>query len=94
MTEERDANCQFPEGKLAYSIKKFADLTDFGRSTIYEAIKDGSLLARKRGKRTVITAPDGMHWLQSLPPANRPRAAAQINLKEKAGAGCHPRPAE
>jgi hypothetical protein len=63
-------HCQFPDGKLAYSIKKFADLTDFGRTTIYEAIKSGSLVARKNGTRTVITAPDGMRWLRSLPPAN------------------------
>jgi hypothetical protein len=74
MTIEKN-DCQFPDGKLAYSIKKFADLTDFGRSTIYEAIKDGSLIARKRGKRTVITAPDGMRWLKSLPPANSAAAA-------------------
>jgi hypothetical protein len=69
------ADCQFPDGKLAHSIKRFADLTDFGRTTIYEAIKDGSLIARKRGKRTVITAPDGMRWLKSLPPANSAAAA-------------------
>jgi hypothetical protein len=74
MITERDDR-QFPDGKLACSIKKFADLTDFGRSTIYEAIKDGSLIARKRGKRTVITAPDGMRWLRSLMPANSAAAA-------------------
>ena len=60
MTIQTDDSFQFPDGKLACSIKKFADLTDFGRSTIYAAIKDGSLVARKMGKRTVITAPDGM----------------------------------
>jgi hypothetical protein len=76
MTAQTDApDYQFPDGKLACSIKRFADLTDLGRSTIYEAIKDGSLIARKRGKRTVITAPDGMQWLRSLPPANRAAAA-------------------
>jgi hypothetical protein len=75
MITEKDEDCQFPDGGLACSIKKFADLTDFGRSTIYEAIKDGSLVARKRGKRTVITAPDGMRWLKSLPPVNGAAAA-------------------
>jgi hypothetical protein len=76
MTTNTDtADCHFPDGKLACSIKKFADLTDFGRSTIYEAIKDGSLVARKMGKRTVITAPDGLRWLKSLPPANSAAAA-------------------
>ena len=57
----------FPDGNLAWSIQKFADMTDLGRSTIYEAIKDGLLVARKNGKRTVITAADGMAWLKSLP---------------------------
>jgi hypothetical protein len=76
MTAQTDtADSQFPDGKLAYSIKRFADLTDFGRSTIYEAIKDGSLVARKRGARTVITASDGMRWLRNLPPANGAAAA-------------------
>jgi hypothetical protein len=76
MTAQTDApDFQFPDGKLACSIKKFADLTDFGRSTIYEAIKSGSLVARKMGKRTVITAPDGMRWLKSLPPTNGAAAA-------------------
>ena len=69
-TKTEPADCQFPNGKLACSIEKFADLTDFGRTTIYEAIKDGSLVARKNGKRTVITAPDGLRWLKNLPPAN------------------------
>lgn len=70
MTADKNEDFQFPNGTLACSIKKFADLTDFGRTTIYEAIRDGSLVARKNGKRTVITAPDGMRWLKSLPPAN------------------------
>jgi excisionase family DNA binding protein len=61
---------QLPDGKLAYSIKRFADLTDLGRSTIYEAIKNGNLVARKNGKRTLITASDGMRWLKSLPVVN------------------------
>jgi excisionase family DNA binding protein len=76
MTAQTDApDCHFPDGKLACSITKFADLTDLGRSTIYQAIRDGSLTARKMGKRTVITAPDGMQWLRSLPPANSAAAA-------------------
>ncbi|MDO8879148.1 MAG: helix-turn-helix domain-containing protein [Pseudolabrys sp.] len=75
MTVETHEDAQFPNGKLACSIKKFADLTDFGRTTIYEAIRDGSLVARKNGKRTVITAHDGMRWLKSLPPANSAAAA-------------------
>lgn len=69
-TQTETADCHFPDGKLACSIQKFANLTDLGRSTIYEAIKNGDLVARKMGKRTVITAPDGMRWLNNLPTAN------------------------
>lgn len=60
----------FPDGKLAHSIEAFADLADLGRSSVYQAIKNGSLVARKNGKRTLITASDGMRWLRSLPVAN------------------------
>jgi len=76
MTEaiELQPTVQFPNGKLACSIDEFAGLTDIGRSTLYEAIKDGSLIVRKRGARTVIIASDGMRWLNNLPVA-KPRGA-------------------
>ena len=59
----------FPNGNLACSIKEFAQLTNISRSALYEAIKEGSLIARKHGARTVIIARDGMGWLESLPTA-------------------------
>lgn len=58
----------FPNGNLACSIKEFARFTNISRSALYEAIKDGSLIARKRAARTVIVATEGMAWLESLPP--------------------------
>jgi predicted DNA-binding transcriptional regulator AlpA len=75
MNTENSADCQFPNGKLACSIQQFAQLTSVGRSSLYQAIKDGSLVARKMGKRTVITAPDGLRWLTSLPATNRAQAS-------------------
>ncbi len=69
MSTDTNDDYHFPGGKLAYSVGKFADLTDLGRTTLYGAIKDGSLVARKRGKRTVIVASDGLRWLKSLTPA-------------------------
>ena len=57
----------FPNGSLACSIKEFARMTNISRSALYEAIKEGSLIARKRGARTVIVASDGVAWLESLP---------------------------
>ena len=66
----KSAGRHYPDGTVACSIKKFADITGFGRSTIYEAIKRGDLKARKYRKRSAIHAEDGLPWLENLPAAN------------------------
>lgn len=43
-------------GRLSYSISRFSDESDLGRTTIYEEIKTGRLKAIKVGARTLITA--------------------------------------
>ena len=53
--------------KLAYTIPEAAEAGAGGRTAIYEAIKSGALKARKRGKRTVILAPDLAQYLENLP---------------------------
>ena len=53
--------------KLAYSVEDFAAATGFGRTRVYEAIKNRQLRARKYGKRTVILVEDGRAFLASLP---------------------------
>ena len=53
--------------KLAYSIAEAVEAGAGGRTAIYEAIKSGALKARKRGKRTVILAPDLAQYLENLP---------------------------
>jgi hypothetical protein len=73
--QTKSAGRHYPDGTVACSIKKFADITGFGRSTIYEAIKKGDLKARKYGKRSTIEADDGLSWLENLPTA-KPVAAA------------------
>jgi excisionase family DNA binding protein len=54
--------------KLAYSIREAMEAADAGRTTIYQAIKDGALVARKRGKRTIILTEDLKAWLSGLKP--------------------------
>jgi hypothetical protein len=67
MTTPASRQTCFPDDRLAYSVKEFARLTNFSRSSLYEALREGSLIARKNGARTVILASNGMAWLKSLP---------------------------
>jgi hypothetical protein len=67
--QTRSTPRHYPDGTVACSIKKFADITGFGRSTLYEAIKRGDLKARKYKKRSTIHAEDGLAWLENLPVA-------------------------
>ncbi len=53
--------------KLAYTIPEAVEAGAGSRTVVYEAIKAGTLKAKKRGKRTIILAPDLVQYLQSLP---------------------------
>jgi excisionase family DNA binding protein len=52
---------------LAYSIPEVCSLAGAGRTSVYEAINDGKLIAHKRGSRTIIFLSDLQLWLDSLP---------------------------
>ncbi len=53
--------------KLAFTIAEAVEAGAGSRTMIYEAIKNGTLRARKRGKRTVFLAADLTAYLESLP---------------------------
>jgi excisionase family DNA binding protein len=52
---------------LAYSIAEACAVARAGRTAIYQAIRDGELKARKRGRRTLILADDLRRWIEGLP---------------------------
>lgn len=54
---------------LAYPIDKAARISGIGRTKLYEAIRDGKLVARKFGRRTVISAEALRAFLEALPKA-------------------------
>jgi excisionase family DNA binding protein len=58
-------------GRIAYSIAECCALTGFGRDTIYGAIRAGKLVARKLGRRTLVTDEDLRHFLNRLPKAGK-----------------------
>jgi hypothetical protein len=67
----------------ALSIAGFCDYASVGRTTAFEEIKVGRLIAHKRGRSTVILIEDADAWLQSLPLA-RPQTPEQAAAPGKA----------
>ncbi|MDE2165521.1 MAG: helix-turn-helix domain-containing protein [Alphaproteobacteria bacterium] len=56
-------------GKVSYSIPEAVDATGLSRSTLYEALRDGKLVARKCGARTVIEEIELRRFINALPKA-------------------------
>lgn len=56
------------------SVEEAARFLGIGRSLVFEEIKAGRLIARKAGRRTIITYDDALGYLNSLPIV---RAAAE-----------------
>jgi hypothetical protein len=54
-------------GRGALSISKFCTYASIGRTSAFTEIKAGRLIARKRGRSTIILIEDADAWLQSLP---------------------------
>jgi excisionase family DNA binding protein len=52
---------------LAYSIAEACAVARAGRTSIYEAIREGALIARKRGRKTIILPDDLRRWVESHP---------------------------
>ncbi|UPJ78589.1 helix-turn-helix domain-containing protein [Bradyrhizobium sp. 183] len=61
--------------RVLYSLNETADLTGVGLTKLREEIQAKRLIARKLGKRTLITASDLTAWAHSLPQIET-RAAA------------------
>ncbi len=53
--------------KLAYTIAEAVDQGAGSRTVVYESINNGTLRAKKRGKRTIILATDLAEYLEALP---------------------------
>lgn len=59
------------EKKLAYTIDELAENGPEGRTSIFKAIKEKRLIARKSGRRTIILAADYERYLNDLPVIDR-----------------------
>jgi len=55
------------DAKLAYTVAEACSAASIGRTSLYQAIKDGQLRAIKSGRRTLILQAELRRWLDSLP---------------------------
>ena len=55
--------------KAAYTVREAVAMTGIGRTTLYEEVTAGRLVARKRGSSTMFLAEELTAYLQSLPKA-------------------------
>ncbi len=53
--------------QLALTVAEACAAARIGRTTLYEAIKRGDLVAAKYGRKTLIRVDDLRKWLASLP---------------------------
>jgi len=53
--------------RIAYSVPDAAKHSGIGRTSIYEALRAGSLKAKKMNNRTIILRSDLLTFLRSLP---------------------------
>ncbi len=53
--------------RLGYTISEVVEISGFGRTAIYDAIKDKRLRAKKWGRRTIVLAEDLEEFLKGLP---------------------------
>jgi excisionase family DNA binding protein len=61
---------QNPQPRLAYSIDEVAEMACCGRDTIYRALHEGRLHAKKLGRLTRIPADEAKRFIDSLPDAS------------------------
>jgi excisionase family DNA binding protein len=69
------------EGRFAYSINEVCATTNLGRDAVYRAISAGQLVARKLGRRTLVTDDDLRHFLAGLPRAGGHKQACTVTAQ-------------
>jgi hypothetical protein len=57
-------------GKIALRIEELVQQGPLGRSSIFGAIRDGRLKAKKYGKATIVLDADWRGFLEDLPPVD------------------------
>jgi excisionase family DNA binding protein len=52
---------------LALTVSEACTAARVGKTALYEAIASGALIARKRGRKTLVLPSDLREWIERLP---------------------------
>lgn len=63
------------QNRGALTVDEFCGWASIGRSKFYDEVKSGRIQLRKIGRKSVITMPDALNWLESLPKKAQAEAA-------------------
>jgi hypothetical protein len=63
------------ESRGALSVDEFTSWSGIGRSKFYKEVAEGRLRLRKVGRKSVVTVPDALAWLENLPDGGCAHAA-------------------
>lgn len=55
------------DNRGALTVDEFCGWASIGRSKFYEEVKAGRIVLRKIGRKSVVTMPDAISWINSLP---------------------------
>ncbi|MEP3277055.1 MAG: DNA-binding protein [Stappiaceae bacterium] len=58
-----------PENRGALTVDEFCGWASIGRTKFYQEVNEGRIKIRKIGRKSVITMPDALKWVSSLPEA-------------------------
>lgn len=73
--KQHDNTANLPDSKLAFHINEVVEAGAGSRSEVYEALRDGKLKPKKRGRRTIILREDLAAYLLALPDYQPAKAA-------------------
>ena len=63
-------------GQLAFTMREFCAVYGIGKDRAYDEVREGRLIARKWGARTIILAEDAERFIAALPRLELPPAAS------------------